>query len=103
MVGIENLKNAILVGIKLGMGVKESLEDGKVTFGEVLGLLPKLAGLPKVIMNASSLKDEFKDLTPQEVTEIKEFVTDKLELDDKVEDWIEYSLDIVSLLLSAPK
>ena len=103
MVGIDNLKKAILTGIKIGKSFKEANEDGKITTMEVVGALPKLAGLIGVARSAKELKKEFLDLDETEAKEISAFVADELELKEDVEKWIDYSFDVISTILSFPK
>ena len=42
--GVENLKKVVQFGAKLGEGVADILEDGKVELGEAAALLPQLLG-----------------------------------------------------------
>lgn len=99
MAGIEKLKAAVSVGIRLTEGVLEKLDDKKLTWLEVLGLAPILVDLPALIRDADALYDELQDLTEKENQELLAYVKEEFDVDnDNLEEVVEDALSVVSAL-----
>jgi hypothetical protein len=97
MLGIDNLKIAVLFGINIAEALDKRLEDGKISFIEAITMAGKLRGLPDIISNAAEIKAEFKDLDESERQEIANYVKLELNLNNKnVENIIEKSIDCVA-------
>ena len=73
--GVENLKKVVQFGAKLGEGVADILEDGKVELGEAAALLPTLMEVPGILANKDKIKQEAADLSDDERAELKEAST----------------------------
>jgi hypothetical protein len=98
--GVENLKDICLTLTKLGIKIEEATSEGsakgeKIALTEGVALLVFL--IPKAISyagDASKIKDELFDLSADELDEIKDFISEKLDLqNDDVEELVEAGLD----------
>jgi len=98
--GVENLKKVVQFGAKLGEGVADILEDGKVELGEAAALLPTLMEVPGILANKDKIKQEVSDLSDDERAELKEvFATEFDPADDALEDKVEKSINAVVAVL----
>lgn len=98
--GIENLKKVVQFGAKLGEGVADIFEDGKVELGEAAALLPTLMEIPGILANKDKIKDEAKDLSDEERAQLKEvFATEFDPADDALEDKVEKSINAAVAVL----
>lgn len=98
--GIENLKKVVQFGAKLGEGVADILEDGKVELGEAAALLPTLMEVPGILANKDKIKQEAADLSDDERAELKEvFATEFDPADDALEDKVEKSINAAVAVL----
>lgn len=96
-VGINNLKaffGFLIAATMMGEGI---MEDKKVTAGEVFsGLFNLSSSVPDFFESFPHLKEEFADLDLKETQELKEFIKERLDLEnDAVELFIEDTLDFV--------
>jgi len=98
--GIEKLKDVCLTLTQFGMKLEESLSEDspkgkKLALSEAISLGVFIA--PKAIGHAGdaeAIRNEFNDLSNEELDEIKEYIAEKLDLEnDKVEALIEAVLD----------
>ena len=98
--GVENLKKVVQFGAKLGEGVADILEDGKVELGEAAALLPTLMEVPGILANKDKIKQEAADLSDDERAELKEvFATEFDPADDALEDKVEKSINAAVAVL----
>lgn len=98
--GIENLKKVVQFGAKLGEGVADILEDGKVELGEAAALLPTLMEVPGILANKDKIKQEAADLSDEERAELKEvFATEFDPADDSLENKVEKSINAAVAVL----
>ena len=98
--GVENLKKVVQFGAKLGEGVADILEDGKVELGEAAALLPTLMEVPGILANKDKIKQEAADLSDAERAELKEaFATEFDPADDALEDKVEKSINAAVAVL----
>ena len=99
--GIEKLKDALLFTIELGEGIAERLEDdGKLSWSEILTLIPKLWPLVGIIRDGNEMVLEFKDLDDQEQAELTQYVESELDIpNEKLEKAIENGWNILVSLL----
>lgn len=98
--GIENLKKVVQFGAKLGEGVADILEDGKVELGEAAALLPTLMEVPGILANKDKIKQEAADLSDDERAELKEvFATEFDPADDSLENKVEKSINAAVAVL----
>ena len=98
--GIDKLKEVCLTLTQFGMKLEESLSEDspkgkKVSLSEAIALgvfiAPKAIGLAG---DAEQIRNEFGDLSNDELEELKSYVAEKLDLaNDKVEALIEAGLD----------
>ena len=89
-VGIENLKEVLSFGISFQQSLGEAMEDGKVSFIEIVGMAPDLAKAPKAIQSAKFIPGEIADLDDTEKVSLYTFIQDKFDIeDDEVEEIIE--------------
>ena len=78
-VGIENLKEVLSFGISFQQSLGEAMEDGKVSFIEIVGMAPDLAKAPKAIQSAQFIPGEIADLDDTEKTYLYTFSQDKID------------------------
>ena len=98
--GVENLKKVVQFGAKLGEGVADILEDGKVELGEAAALLPTLMEVPGILANKDKIKQEAADLSDEERAELKEvFATEFDPADDSLENKVEKSINAAVAVL----
>ena len=98
--GVENLKKVVQFGAKLGEGVADILEDGKVELGEAAALLPTLMEVPGILASKDKIKQEAADLSDDERAELKEvFATEFDPADDALEDKVEKSINAAVAVL----
>ena len=97
MVGIENIRVCVAFGIKLTEGIDERLaDDGKISLIEGVGLIPVLKNVPDIIRSRSTLVEEIKDLSAEELADIRQYVEENLDIrSDKSEAIVNKSLDLV--------
>ena len=96
--GIETIKKAAEVVIKLGMRTEEALsDDGKIKFLEGVGLaIGAFPGVLDVVQNASQLKLEYNDLSDDERDELVSHIILELDLDaDNLEEIIESGFEVL--------
>jgi hypothetical protein len=81
------LKTCVIISAELISEIGKIVEDKKVQFSELVGLVPELLKLPKFVTNISAAVDELKSgISPQYSEEIKQAIAQKLELtNDKAE------------------
>ena len=98
--GIENLTKVVQFGAKLGEGVADILEDGKVELGEAAALLPTLMEVPGILSNKDKIKEEVSDLSEDEREELKAIFSDEFDpADDRLENKVEKSINAAVAVL----
>jgi len=98
--GIENLTKVVQFGAKLGEGVADILEDGKVELGEAAALLPTLMEVPGILSNKDKIKEEVSDLSEDEREELKAIFSDEFDpSDDRLENKVEKSINAAVAIL----
>ena len=98
-VGIENLKEALKFCFALGKAIKEAKEnDGKFDVMDI-GLAMKIIPLiSPAIDDASKIADELKDLSLEELKEVKDMLSeefDELISNDKLIDQLTSGIEVV--------
>ena len=89
------LKTCVVISAELITEIGKILEDKKVQFAELVGLVPELLKLPKFVSNINGAVDELKaGISPQYSEEIKQAVAQKLDLaNDKAEVIVEQCIN----------
>ncbi len=84
---MSSLKTCVVISAELISEIGKILQDKKVLFAEVVGLVPELMKLPKFVTNIDQAIAELKaGISPQYSEEIKLAVAEKLDLpNDKAE------------------
>jgi hypothetical protein len=84
---MSSLKTCVVISAELISEIGKILQDKKVLFAEVVGLVPELMKLPKFVTNIDEAIAELKaGISPQYSEEIKLAVAEKLDLpNDKAE------------------
>jgi hypothetical protein len=84
---MSSLKTCVVISAELISEIGKILQDKKVLFAEVVGLVPELMKLPKFVTNIDDAIAELKaGISPQYSEEIKLAVAQKLDLpNDKAE------------------
>jgi len=92
--GIENIKKAVLFGIKFGTDTGKALADSKVTWDEYPVLLGDLMGAGPIVSSGAALKDEINDLSEAESIELRDFINQNFDIpNDQLEAKIEASVN----------
>lgn len=95
--GIQETKEAALCGIKIGMAIGSSLDDGKFTLSDAPKFVGAMMSLPAAISNASAIPQELAHLTEDEKIELLASIGEELKIDDeKIEGIVLDGLKIVS-------
>jgi hypothetical protein len=68
--GVENLQKLLSFGVQVGKQLSDDLSDGKVSFTEVLALIPSFTALPDFIAKKDAIIAEAKDLSLDEVKQL---------------------------------
>lgn len=100
MLGIENLKKAAKLGVSFGMQIEASAKDG-FQVSDLFSFIDEVAQIPDVVKNKQAIVDEFKDLSPEERTQLVTYIETELVLENKkTEEVIEAGLEFVISVLS---
>lgn len=98
MIGIENLKIAVVAVINLGEKIEKNLaDDGKISLAEALSVgAGSFGDVIRLIKSGNAIKQEFIDLDDQERIELVDLVKEELDLNnDKVEIIIEKAVELL--------
>lgn len=99
--GIQNIQEVLVFGITIGKTLKEDLADKKLSINEIIGLLPTLMKIPDFIAKKQDILNEAKDLSIDEVKQLKAQVggniTDK-DLIDTIEDALNIGVSVRNLI-----
>ena len=92
---MSSLKTCVVISAELISEIGKILQDKKVLFAEVVGLVPELMKLPKFVTNIDEAIAELKaGISPQYSEEIKLAVAQKLDLpNDKAEVIVEQCIN----------
>lgn len=102
MIGIEVLKDDLVVITKIISKVEGALEDNKFSLGEGLGLAVEAPKLFKVIKTWKSAVEELKDLSETEIVELNAHFVKEFDLvNDDAEALVEKILTVVISVASA--
>jgi hypothetical protein len=100
--GIDNIKKIVSAVAEFGNITGKVLEDGKVNLADISALttLPgAVMNFYSAVTNFTELKEEFADLSKEEITELEEYFKTQFDIpQDGVEETIEKvaeSLDVV--------
>ena len=100
--GIETLKKTIEAGANLVKALDKSLDDGKVTWFEVIGMIGELKDMKVIISQRKDISDEWKDLDSGEKIELETYFQEKFDLrDDQKEIFVEKCFNAVLALADA--
>lgn len=96
IVGMTETKQAVDFAIALGKAIEVSAEDGNWNLLDIPNFIPALAKLLPAIEGADQIPFEFQALTPEQLDELKAYVTAELDLnDDQVEAFIEDAFKVL--------
>ena len=95
--GIEVTSKVILFGIKLTEGIEKRLsDDGKISLLEGITLLPVLKDVPGIISDRATLVAELKDLSTDELIQLRELISEELDIEgDKLEEIVDKGIAVV--------
>jgi len=95
MAKAKELKDVLSFMCSLANAIGEASDDGKISRGEALGMLPLLYNIPSVIDGISEIPSEVSELGQEDVEELAQMVKDELNLpQDKIEEAIEDGIDL---------
>lgn len=93
MLGVENIKRLLKVGLDFGQKAAKALEDKKVSFFEAIGLIPEVFSVIGVAKSWSEVQNELNDLTDEEKKEIEDYVASEFSIpNEKVKTFIQHAL-----------
>lgn len=101
MLGIDNIKTAVIAAINFGEKIEKNLaDDGKISLTEALGIgATSFTDIMKIVKSGKEIKDEFLDLDDLEKEELIDLVKEELDLEnDKVEVIIETAVEFLAKL-----
>lgn len=95
MADTKALTKLVIFTSKLGNGIGKSLEDGKITFSDVMNFIDPLIALPAAFNDIEKIPEEFRDLDEAERQQLVEDVKSELDLaDDKAEEFVEDTFNL---------
>jgi hypothetical protein len=102
-VGLVETKQAIDFAIALGKAVENSQEDGVWNLMDIPNFIPAIVKLLPAVQGGDQIPIEFVQLTPEQLDELKTYVTAELDLNDEeveafIEDAFKVMLDIFMLV-----
>jgi hypothetical protein len=101
MLGVDNLKKLITVGLEVPKVIADITADGKVTFIELFNVLPIATDLIGVVKSYKEIAAEFADLDDTEREELHTFFAEKFDIpNDLVEAYVEDALEVAFNLIS---
>ncbi len=100
--GVEKIKSIVEAVAEFGNIIGDVMVDGKINMADISVFSKLITVGPKffaAVTNFTEIKEEFKDLTKEELDELKEHFKTKFDIpQDKVEDVVEKvaaALDVV--------
>jgi hypothetical protein len=106
---MKNTEKALEVLLDTGMKVVNALEDdGKIDFGESIGIAMKGINLIGVFKTLPEIREELKTITPEKVANLVEIFKTKFdlpndELEQKIEQGIEVLASLAVMVFTQPK
>jgi len=101
MLGTDNLKRLIDVGLGLGQKVAADLKDKKISFFEALGLVPDIFAAIATVKTLADVKTEILDLDANETIALETYVMAKWKVPkEKVKTFIDHAITQVFSLIS---
>jgi hypothetical protein len=96
MAGTNNLKSALKFLFDVAKSAEVKLEDGKISFPELVSLAIDSRGIIELIKNRKLLGDEITDVTSDEFDELVEWAKENFDVDnDEVEVLVDDLLDFI--------
>lgn len=91
--GVLNLKKLIKFACDFTRQVATALEDGKFQLMEATGFFDEILQIPGVVKSFPAIKDELKDLSPEERQELYDYLAVEFDIpNDRVEVFVENSI-----------
>ena len=95
MAKAKELKELLSFMCSLANAIGEASDDGKISRGEVIGMLPLLYNVPSAFDGITEIPSEVADLSQEDIEELAQMVKDELDLpQDKIESAIEDGIDL---------
>ncbi|MFV0267957.1 MAG: hypothetical protein ACK5HT_12565 [Draconibacterium sp.] len=98
---MKRTKEALVVLLETGNKVVESItDDGKIDFGEGVGIAMKGVKLIGVFKSLPEIKAELQGATPDKITELVETFKEKFDLpNDEAEQKVEQGIEVLAQLV----
>lgn len=94
-VGIEQLKELVSFGVKLGNALGKALEDGQISLGDASAFFDAALAAPAAFDGIEKIPSELSDLDQAEAASLKAFVAEEFDIpEDNVEKVVESALDL---------
>ena len=98
--GIQETKEMVGFLISLGEGIAESLEDGKISLGDLGNFLDAAKAVLPAIGGVNQVGAELLDLTDEEKADLSDYIEEEFDLDNtQVEAILEEGLGIALEIL----
>lgn len=95
MVGIQNIKEAVLFVCKFVEGLVKTLEDGKFKIHEVMHFAGAARVAPAAIGDLKEIPAEYADMDAAEKVELHAYIKAEFDLpDDKIEAFVEKAIKL---------
>ena len=93
---MKNVKDIVMVGLKLSMALDQAKADGKVDISDVGFLIPVGMAIPEAVADAQLALAELKNATPEARAQFNVEIANEYNIaDDKVEAIVECSLEVL--------
>lgn len=92
---MQNLKEVVTFILEIVIGVRKSTADDKWTWTDAVNFMPAAKALLPAVKDFNQIDEEWQNRTPEQTTEIVQYVKEKFDLDNKdVEAWVEDVVDV---------
>jgi hypothetical protein len=93
VIGIENLKALVKVGLTFGQKVAADLKDKKISWLEAIGLVPDIFSAIGAVKTWATVQQEIRDLSAAETLELETYVMSEFNIPNtKVKAFIDHAL-----------
>lgn len=94
---LKETKELLSFVFALVYATSKSLQDGKFEYREALNYVGAVRKLPSAVKGIEQVPAEIRDLTPEEVDELKAFIVEEFDIvNDELEANIEEMLDLAA-------
>ena len=101
MSNLKETKEVLDFVISLGNALGESLEDGEISYSDIMNFWEPISSIADAIEGASEIPSEIAELSQEELADLVEYSKNKFDIpQESVEEIIEDSLSIGLLIIA---